>query len=226
MNLYTNHSDRELVAVLAQCEKLTYEAQLNLSEELSRRNAAVDTSNLVRHISDTEQAISEFAYLKDLGFKYNEDASSGRIEIRRTFYAQLFDIVSVTLGTLFFAIGLVYFWLLMAVFFGDNEFTMSKLVRYGLMILLGLVGFKMLSGIHRFLDYRHFRLVRTGDTIELNHNPKAKERQYALTDITSEVESDELILKVGEIEVIRGSISNLIQKKTIEELVSKMKTNK
>lgn len=226
MNLYTNHSDKELVTVLAQCEKLTYEAQLNLAKELNRRNTAVDRTNLTRHINDTEQAISEFAYLKDLGFKYTEDASSGSIEVKRTFFAEVFDIVSAVLGTLFFAIGLVYFWLLMAVFFGDNEFTMGKLVQYGLMILLGLIGFKMLSGINRFLDYRNFRLVRTGDTIQLNPNPKGKELQYALTDITSEVENDELILKVGEIEVIRGSVSNLIQKKTIEALVSKMKTNK
>ena len=225
MNFYTNHTDRELIAVLDQCEKLTYEAQLNLANELKGRNTAADTSTLEKHIHDTEQAISELAYLKDLGFQYKKDAATGHIEIKRTFYAELFDVVSVILGTVFFVIGLIYFWLLMAVFFGDNEFTMGKLVQYGLLILLGLIGFKMLSGIHRFLDYRKFSLVRTGETIQLNQNPKGKELQYALTDITSEVENDELILKVGEIEVIRGSASNLIQKKTIEVLVSKMKTN-
>lgn len=225
MNLYQNHSDNELLVVLEHCGKLTYEAQLDLSQEAGQRNIAANTTILGEHLATTERDISDLVYLPDLGFQYAGDSASNQFEIKRTFKAQFMDVVSVVLGTVFFTIGLVYFWLLLSMFFGDNEFTMGKLVIYGLMILLGGIGFKMLSGIHRLLDFINFRLEKRGDTIQLSKHPKGKGLHFSSSDVSSELESDELILKVADLEIVRATATNLLQKMTLEELFRKLKTN-
>ena len=225
MNLYQHHSDRELVTVLEQSEKLTYEAQLQLLKELAHRNADIDQTALEQQIAATELAIADMAYLKDLGFTYSEDASTGRMELRRALVAKVMDVVSIVIGTVLFALGLVYFWMLLSMFFGDNQFSLGKLIGHGIMVLAGLIGFKMLSGIHRFLDYRNFSVVKTGTTIALNSSANDKELHFTSEDVHTHLEDDLLLLKVKEVEILRASAKNLVQKMTVEELERKMKTN-
>ena len=65
MNLYKNHSNTELVAVLKDSNKLTYEAQLNLSKEIDIRNLKEDKQELLNQIHTIESAIVNLEYLKD-----------------------------------------------------------------------------------------------------------------------------------------------------------------
>ena len=130
------------------------------------------------------------------------------------------------LGTILSLVGLIYLWLLLAMFFGDNEFSLSKLVTYGLMIIVGGIGFKMLNGINRFLDNRNFNIVQLGEVVRLKNYQKKEEQIFSSSDvILVEEGGDELILKIGETEIIRADAENLLQKMTIEELARKMKTN-
>ncbi|TVZ52137.1 hypothetical protein [Dokdonia sp. Hel_I_53] len=219
MNLYKNHTDRELITVLDNVNKLTYEAQLNLLREFNKRKITQDTSTLQLLISETETAIRNLDVLKDLGFKAQFDDDS--LIVKRDSSAQLMDIVAIVIGFMLALIGLIHFWLLIAMFFGDNEFTLTKLITYALMILAGGVGFKMLKGVHRFLDYRSFSLEQKRDSLEVHKG--GDDLKYVPQDASLETQDEELIFKLGDNEIIYASAYNLKQKMTLEELVRKIK---
>lgn len=223
MNLYKNHTDREVVAVLDQSAKLTYDAQLNLLQELKIRKLHVATNGLENHIQEKEEAIHSLAYLKDLGFAY--DAYEHSIKIVRSTWAIFMDVVSVVIGTILFLAGLIYFWMLMAMFFGDNAFTPTKLFTYCLMITTGLIGFKMLSGIHRFLDYFSFSLVQSGASVSVDKGDVKGTQQIPVSDLKIVPEEGDLVLFAGAIEIMRCTEDNLVHKRTLESLLQKMIEN-
>lgn len=222
MNLYKHHSGRELVAVLENTSKLTYEAQLNLLKEIQKRDVAVDTTMLQEEIALKEAAITNLEYLKDLGFRATVDLQLRKLEVQRTGHAKLMDGVSTVVGFVLALLGLIGFWLLMAVFFGDNEFSLGKLIGYGFLILAGGIGFKMLSGINRFLDYRNFSLVQSGSTIKLKHQGNSE--TYSIADVHLSQTDEELVFMLDDKEVIHASAHNLKQKLTLQELVHKIKS--
>lgn len=227
MNLYKHHTERELFAVLEQSTKLTYEAQLNLSKEIRKRSLGVSTDVLDAQILENEKAIHSFENLKDLGFTFHQDEVTGVITIKRATMAKVMDIVSIVLGGVLLLGGLIYFWLLIAVFFGDNEFTLSNLFLYVLMISAGMLGFKMLNGVHRFLDYIDFSLVQSGDKLRITKGGLQGEQIVPLDAlIIEEDEEGELILSAGEIEIMRSAQDNLLYKHTLQALLQKLITNR
>lgn len=220
MNLYKNHTDRELIAVLAQSAKLTYDAQGNLLKELHARSLGVSTNELEDQLQEKAAAIEDFVYLKDLGFTYKKENTTQTIS--RFLIAKIMDVVSIVLGFILFVVGLVYFWLLMAMFFGENEFTLTKLFTYTLLITAGMIGFKMLSGIHRFLDYLSFSLVASGEYMTIRKGGLKAVQKMPVSDLTIETREGELILVAGPIEIMRCTEDNLVHKKTLEALRQKM----
>ena len=225
MNLYKNHTNREVVAVLEQSTKLTYDAQLNLLQELKARGLPVATNVLENHIQEKEEAIHSLAYLKDLGFKYEEEIGSKAVKVTRATKAKVMDVVSIVLGAILFLVGLVYFWMLMAIFFGDNEFTLSKLFTHCLMIAAGMIGFKMLSGIHRFLDYFSFSLVQSGTLVSVDKGGVKGTQKIPVSDLKIVPEEGDLVLYAGAIEIMRCTEDNLVHKRTLESLLQKMIEN-
>lgn len=222
MNLYKHHSGRELVAVLENTSKLTYEAQLNLLREVKKRGITVDTAVLQEEIAVKEVAIKNLDHLYDLGFEATFDPSGNKLELRRTGQAKLMDGTSTVIGFVLALLGLIGFWLLVAIFFGDNEFTLGKLIGYGFLIVAGGIGFKMLSGINRFLDYRNFSLVQVGNTITLTHQSNTK--TYGTAAVSLFENEEELVFMLDDEEVIHASAHNLKQKLTLQELVHKIKS--
>ncbi len=219
MNLYKNHSDRELVAVLENVDKLTYEAQLNLLREFNKREITRDTSTLRQSISETENAIRNLDILSDLGFKAQFDNTS--LSIKRDKNAQIMDVVAVIVGFILSMIGLIHFWLLIAMFFGDNTFTLTKLITYALMMIAGGIGFKMLGSIHRFLDYKSFSLEQKGSTLQLRKG--RSNTIYAPEDASLVTQDEEFIFQLGDDKIIYASAHNLKQKMSLQELVYKIK---
>lgn len=226
MNLYKHHTDREIVAVLDQSAKLTYDAQRNLLKELRARSVAASTSDLEKHLEEKEEAIQNLNYLKDLGFHYEFDQNTGTIKVTRAKNAIVMDVVSIVIGALLFTLGLIYFWLLIQVFFGDNEFSLGGLFTYILVISAGMIGFKMLSGINRFLDYNNFLLTQSNDTLTIRKGGLDGEQEFLVTKLILEQEEEELVLSIGDIEIMRSTEDNLVHKKTLEALVHKLMTNR
>ena len=227
MNLYKHHTERELIAVLDQSVKLTYEAQLNLSREISKRSLGVSTQELQVQIAEKEKEIHSFENLKDLGFTFKQDGIAGAITLRRATGAKVMDVVSTVLGTILFLVGLVHFWLLLAIFFGDNEFTLTKLFTYVLMISAGMIGFKMLSGVNRLLDYNKFSLIQSGSEVRIIKGGLNGEQIVSVDQLKLEEEEEgELILSAGDIEIMRSAEDNLVYKHTLQALLQKLITNR
>lgn len=225
MNLYKNNTDREVVAVLDQSAKLTYDAQLNLLQELKKRSLQVPTTELENQIAIKEQAINNLEYLKDLGFKCQENELNSSIEIKRAMGAKIMDIVAIVVGVILFVVGLIYFWMLMAVFFGDNEFTLTKLFTYVAMITAGMIGFKMLSGINRFLDYLSFSLIQQGDNVVLKKGDLKNDEIMSVSELALNAVEGDIVFTGNAIEIMRCTADNLVHKNTFEALLNKMKEN-
>jgi hypothetical protein len=226
MNLYKNHTHREILAVLEQSDKLTYEAKLNLLNEIDKRSIDAPTDELQSQINQKEVAINNLDYLKDIGFMYTMDENTGTITIRRASGAKLMDIAAVVVGVILSLVGLIHCWLLLAIFTGSNEFTLTKLFTYVFMISLGLIGFKMLGGINRFLDYNSFLFVQQRDTVTIKKGDIKDEQTFNTADLKLKEEGeDELILSAGEIEIMRTSPHNLVQKLTMEALLHNILRN-
>jgi|GEM_PF-1376997 len=226
MNLYKNHTHREILAVLEQSDKLTYEAKLNLLKEINKRPINVATDVLQSQITQKETAINNLDYLKDIGFMYMMDETTGTITIRRASGAKMMDMAAIIVGVILSLLGLIYCWLLLAIFLGDNEFTLTKLFTYVLVISLGGIGMKMLGGIHRFLDYNSFLLVQHRDTVTIKKGDLKREQVFNTAALKLEEEGeDELILSAGEIEIMRTSPHNLVQRLTMEALLHNILRN-
>lgn len=223
MNLYKKHTHRELSAVLNQSAKLTYDAQRNLLQELKTRAMGVSTAALEAQIREQEEAILNLAYLKDLGFVCREEGQV--ITVKRTTWAIVMDVIAILMGLALFVVGLVFFWLMFSMFFGDNEFSLTKLFSYTLAITAGMIGFKMLGGIHRFLDYVSFTLVQSGSMITLDKGGISGTQHVPLDALTIEEQDGELILFAAKIEIMRCTEDNLVHKKTLEALRQKMMDN-
>lgn len=225
MNAYKSHTDRELVAVLVQSEKLTYAAKRNLQREFLKRQLDVDLDTLNAQIEQHEVDIKQMKHLPELGFAYTENATATGVEVRRTGWAMFMDVVAIIVGFALTAIALVHVWLFYHMFFGENEFSLTKLFQYTLLVFLGTIGFKMLSGIDRFLDNMKFSLVQDGDVIKLQKGLGSKQL-FSVDDVHIVAEDDENILQLGTVEIARATADNLVHAKTLEELVIKIQAYK
>jgi hypothetical protein len=222
MNAYQSHTDRELAAVLVRSEKLTYAAKLNLRREFQKRHLDVEMDMLLGGIQLHEVEIEQLKYLKDLGFKYKENSTATGVEVHRTGWAIFMDVVAIVLGLVLTGIGLVHVWLFYHMFFGDNAFSLTKLFQYTLLVFTGTIGFKMLSGIDRFLDYLKFSLVQDGGTIRLQKGFGTAVQVFSVDDVHIIEEDGEHILQLGTVEVARATADNLVHTMTLEELVRKI----
>ncbi|MFT5863171.1 MAG: hypothetical protein ACI828_001827 [Flavobacteriales bacterium] len=226
MNAYQSHTDRELAAVLVRSEKLTYTAKLNLRREFQKRHLDVEMETLLGGIQMHEVEIKQLKHLKDLGFTYQENSTATGIEIHRLGWAVFMDVMAIILGLVLTGIGLVYVWLFYHMFFGDNEFSLTKLFQYTLLVFMGTIGFKMLSGIDRFLDYLKFSLIQDGTTIRLQKGLGKAVQVFSLDDVHIIEEDEEYILHLGTVEITRVSADNLIHTMTLEEIVRKIQDYK
>jgi hypothetical protein len=225
MDFYKNHSHRELIAVLEKRDMLTHEALLNLRVALQKAGLKESLVLLSKTIEEQEHKIFNLEALKELGFKADHNIDNRTLEIKRLFLAKVFDIVSFVLGLVLSFLGLVFMWLLLAMFAGYNEFSLGSLFIYALMISLGLIGFKMLSGISRFLAYHNFYFLQEGDRITLRKDGISGSRTFDSNQVHISEEEEVVILSIDTIELIRVGKGNVVHTLTIQELIHKIEAN-
>ncbi|MGK0385551.1 MAG: hypothetical protein ACI849_000153 [Patiriisocius sp.] len=225
MNFYKNHNHRELIAVIEKRDMLTHEALLKLRVALKKAGLEESLVVLNKTIEEKELQIFNLESLRDLGFTAVHDIDNRTLEIKRVFLAKVFDIVSFVLGLVLSFLGLVFMWLLLAMFAGYNEFSLGSLFIYILMISLGLIGFKMLSSISRFLAYHNFNFLQEGDRITLRKDGISGSRTFSSNQVHISEEEDDIILSIDAIELIRAGKGNVVHTLTIQELIHKIEAN-
>lgn len=221
--MYSDRTDSELVDILAQESMLTFEAQLNLRQELNRRGIAADTASLDASISKKMQEIKNLDYLKDFGFKA-ERIPNG-IVVTRTKKAILTDVLAVVLGLIVFFIGLNGIINLVFTFINGDELDVFTLAFKFAVAALVFIGFSFFSGLKRLFDFYGFELSNTQGLITLKKrfDVKLEQIQASASDLFLETEEDDLQLKLGKEIIFTSNADSLVQTMTLEELAKELK---
>ncbi|MFC7445323.1 hypothetical protein [Mesoflavibacter profundi] len=222
--MYKQKTDRELIELLAIHKKLTFQSQLNLKEELNRRNLNENIEDLENTIQEKVSEIKNLDYLKDIGFKADKFGES--IKVTRTGRATLIDIIAIVLGIIFCIIGFFGILGLIGSFSSESEFSMFSLIIEIGMIAIGVLGVKFLNGIKRLIDYSGFELLNNNGTITLKKrfDTKLVEIQKNESFLKLKKQSELMVLKLENDDILSANANNIIQKMTISELTKRLKT--
>ncbi|WP_299684963.1 hypothetical protein [uncultured Dokdonia sp.] len=225
MNLYKEHTNRELLSVFEERQALTYEAQIQLKDEILYRKLALDVKDLNNTIAEKSEAIKNLEYLKDLGYKSTGLEDTVRI-IRMT-KASILDIVAIVLGVVLSYFGLVRFIKIIFGFVGDAPFDLMAFLSDGAVVVIGYIGFNMLSGFKRLIDHMGFELLSEKGFVRLKKrfDLTLETKEFKPEEVAIEINGGEIVLSLGNVPVITGSSDNLIQRMTIEELALRIKNN-
>ena len=221
--MYNDRTDSELVDILGQESLLTFEAQLNLQQELKRRAIAADTASLDQSIFKKMQEIKNLDYLKDFGFKAERIANG--IVVTRTKKAIWTDVIGVILGLLVFFIGLNGIINLVFAFINGDELDVFTLAFKFAVASLVFIGFSFFSGLKRLFDYSGFELSNTQGLITLKKrfDVKIEQIQAKASDLFLDTDEDDLQLKLGKEIIFTSNADSLLQTMTLEELAKELK---
>lgn len=224
MNRYKDNTNNELLSLLDRYKSLTFPAQIELQKELINRDLIDNLHDLNSSITDKISDIKSMNYLSDIGFEMKDNEES--IEITRTRKAIIIDLISIILGFILSFIGLLGFISLIGSFFTENEFNLFSLVMNIFQISLGILGFKILNGFKRFIDYLDFKLTIKNEivTLEKRFDLKLTTLVQNVSHLSLDKQSDKLVLRLDDYDILGANPKNIIQKMTITELVDKLKT--
>ena len=175
-------------------------------------------------IQEKVSEIENLDYLKDIGFKADKFGES--IKVTRTDKAILIDIIAIVLGTIFCIIGFFGILSLIGSFSSESEFSIFSIIIEIGMIAIGVLGVKFLNGIKRLIDYSGFELLNNNGTITLKKrfDTKLVEIQKNQSLLELKEQSELMILKLENDDILSANTSNIIQKMTISELTKRLKT--
>ena len=221
--MYSDRTDNELVDILGQESLLTFEAQLNLQQELKRRAIAADTASLDQSIFKKMQEIKNLDYLKDFGFKAERIANG--IVVTRTKKAIWTDVIGVILGLIVFFIGLNGIINLVFAFINGDELDVFTLAFKFAVASLVFIGFSFFSGLKRLFDYSGFELSNTQGLITLKKrfDVKIEQIQAKASDLFLDTDEDDIQLKLGKEIIFTSNADSLVQTMTLEELAKELK---
>ena len=222
--MYTNKNDKELRVLLTNHRDLTLQAQLNLKEELTQRDIACNINDLENTINSKMSEIKNLEFIDNLGFKV--EFTDDFIRVKRTSKAVLIDVLAAVCGVFFSIIGLMGILGIISMFFGDGDYSVLFLIRSIIMAALGGFGVRCFNGVKRFIDFLGFELVNYQGNVILKKrfDTKLIEIEKKESSIHLDNESDLLILKLEDYDILNASANNLIQSLTISELTKKLKS--
>lgn len=223
--MYSKKTNKELIELLAIHRKLTFQSQLYLKAELNSRNIKENIPELENTINEKISKIENLDYLKNLGFKTDKIGDS--IRVTRSVKAVILDILAIVLGLIFCLIGFFGISGLIGSFFSENEISIFSLFTEIGMIVIGITGFKLLSGIMRLIDFASFELLNNNGTIILKKRFDTKLIEIHKNESFLELkeQSELMILKLENDPILSANKNNIIQKMTIMELTKKIKTS-
>jgi hypothetical protein len=221
--MYSNRTNTELIEILSQESLLTFESQLNLKEEIQKRDISVDLAPLETSISNKLSQIKNLEYLKDFGFQA-ENTQDGII-VTRTKKAKFTDVIAMVLGIIVFLIGVYGCVNLVMTFINGEEldvFTLAYKFAIAGMVFIG-IGF--FSGLKRLFDYTGFELSSKQGVITLKKrfDVNLEETVAKASDVFIDSHDDVLFLRLGDQTIFTSNADNLVQTLTLKELAKKLK---
>ncbi|WP_324025277.1 hypothetical protein QSV08_19025 [Maribacter sp. BPC-D8] len=222
--MYSDRTNSELIEILDQHSLLTFEAQLNLQDELQKRTVVVDLSGLETTIANKLAQINNLEYLKDFGFQANKTADG--LTVTRTTKALLTDVLAVIVGLLVFFLGIYGCINLVYTFINGDELDVFTLAYKFAMASLVFIGISFFSGLQRLFDFYGFELSKLNGlvTLKKRFDVKLEEIKVNPSDIHLDSDHDLLSLKLGHDTIFTSNGGNLIQSLTLKELAKELKS--
>jgi hypothetical protein len=222
--MYSNRTNIELIEILGQHSLLTFESQLNLRDELKKREMVADTTGLEASISQKLAEIKNFDYLKDFGFK--AERSNDGLIVTRTNKAVMTDVFAIIMGLIVFLVGIYGCINLVMTFINGDELDVFTLAFKFAMAALVFIGISFFSGLKRLFDYAGFKLTNLQGMITLKKrfDVRLEEVKANTTDLFLETDQDTLFLKLGNQTIFTSNADNLIQTLTLQELTKELKS--
>ena len=222
--MYSNRTNIELIEILGQHSLLTFESQLNLRDELKKREMAADTTGLEASIAQKLAEIRNFDYLKDFGFK--AERSNDGLIVTRTNKAVMTDVFAIIMGLIVFLVGIYGCINLVMTFINGDELDVFTLAFKFAMAALVFIGISFFSGLKRLFDYAGFKLTNLQGMITLKKrfDVRLEEVKANTTDLFLETDEDTLFLKLGNQTIFTSNADNLIQTLTLQELTKELKS--
>lgn len=216
--MYSNKSKEELLEILAQHQMLTFESQLELNDELDKRNLKAKKKVLDETIAIKISQIKNLEYLKDFGFR--AEVNNGGVTVTRTTKAVVTDVFAIIAGLIVFLIGVYGIASLISAFVNGEDINVFSLAINLAMASLVLTGFKFFNGIKRLFDYWGFRLSNSEGIITLKKRFDLKLELISerASQLVLEEYEHEMVLRLGEYTIFNSNAENVIQKMTLEEL--------
>ena len=160
MKPYSNYTNKELSGILSKHTMLSLIAKKELKQEFIERDIEVDATVmdiLDKSIEEEHQKISHFEYLKNLGFKIEQNDSQTLI-LKRSFMGYLIDILAIVVGLTMAVVGLFGLGNLMTMF--GEQLNIFSLITGIARIVIGVYGLQMIyNGAIRLLEYYSFSFV-------------------------------------------------------------------
>jgi len=218
--MYKNKSNTELKALLDSYKSLTFDSQIKLNEELKSRDKPHITKDLESEINRKNKQIKDLIYVKDEGFIV--DLSDDIISISRNTKATIIDIIAIFLGIILCFIGVYGFFLIYNAVSGGKGFQLTPFFLGLFFIGLGKIGIDFLNVLKRLIDYLGFKLIKDSHNnriilkkrIDLNLVEIIKDKRH----LNLVEENDKVTLLLEDESIISASLSNLTQKRSLEEL--------
>ncbi|HDZ05004.1 hypothetical protein LCGC14_0080650 [marine sediment metagenome] len=221
--MYSDKTNSELIEILDQHSLLTFEAQLNLRDELEERAVVVDLSGLETTIANKLVQIKNLEYLKDFGFQANKNVDG--LTVTRTQKAMLTDILAVIVGLFVFLLGVYGCVNLALTFINGDELDVFTLAYKFAMAALVFIGISFFSGLKRLFDFSGFELSKLNGLITLKKrfDVKLEEIKINAADIHLDQGEEVLSLKLGHDTIFTSNAGNVIQTLTLQELAKELK---
>lgn len=218
--MYSEKATNELLELLEQHHMLTFESQLQLSQELEKRNLKAEKKLLDDTIGQKVDQIKNLEYLKDFGFKAK--INNNGVIVTRTLRAIITDVIAVITGLIVFLIGVYGIASLVSVFVNGEEINVFSLAINFVMASLVLTGFKFFNGLKRLFDYAGFELSNLEGIIILRKrfDLKLDEIKEKASELFLETEENQMVLKLGSHTIFNSSVESIVQRMTLQELAN------
>lgn len=222
--MYKNKEPKELLELINKHEMLTFGSQIQLRDELNRRDLPIPAEDLNKTINDKITKIKNLDFLPDLGFRVEQSENSFRVF--RTTKALIIDILAILFGLVFCVAGFIGIVGLLSSLATGTEVGFSSIITAIIYVALGILGIKFLSGVKRFFDFLGFELSKSENNIVLKKrfDLKLEEQKIAVSSLSLEKYKDKRILKIDDDDLLDSNANDIVQKMTIESLYKKLQS--
>ena len=221
--MYVETESKELLELINNHDKLTFQSQIDLKDELISRGFSNESNAISETIKLEIEEINKFRYLNELGFEIDEDEHSLRVV--RTTKAIITDVFAVILGLILTLMGLFGIVTFIDFISSGIEIGFTTIISAVINVAFVLLGVKFLSGVKRVFDFWGFELSKSGETIKLRKrfDLKLEEIQSDTQAISLAKKGGRMIVRMKEHDLLNCNATDLIHTMTLESLFRKLR---